>query len=128
MTNTATPKVFDNYEISPCWRIGDGDRSFTETCDEEDAQFWTLYGHIKGEGAEAIGDFATRNFAEEIYFRITGQPFTGSYKETAARLRAMHAAPRLLDACRMVVERWETGDLAEAARMCQAAVAEAIAA
>lgn len=32
------------------------------------------------------------------------------------------AAPTLLAACRMVVERWERGDLAEAARACQAAV------
>jgi hypothetical protein len=32
------------------------------------------------------------------------------------------AAPRLLAACRMVVERWERGDLAEAARACSAAI------
>ncbi len=32
---------------------------------------------------------------------------------------------RLLAACKMVVERWERGDLAEAARVCQAAVEEA---
>ena len=31
----------------------------------------------------------------------------------------------LLDACRMVVARWERGDLAEAARACSAAIAEA---
>jgi len=42
--------------------------------------------------------------------------------------RLRNAAPRLLDACRMVVERWETGDLAEAARMCQKAIDEAEAA
>jgi hypothetical protein len=35
------------------------------------------------------------------------------------------AAPQLLAACRMVVERWEHGDLAAAARACSAAVAEA---
>jgi hypothetical protein len=29
------------------------------------------------------------------------------------------AAPELLRACRMVVDRWERGDLAEAARACQ---------
>jgi len=45
-----------------------------------------------------------------------------------ANARLIAAAPRLFDACRMVVERWETGDLAEAARMCQAAIAEATAA
>jgi hypothetical protein len=31
-------------------------------------------------------------------------------------------APDLRDACRAVVERWERGDLAEAARMCAAAL------
>ena len=38
------------------------------------------------------------------------------------------AAPKLLEACRMVIDRWENGDLAEAARACAAAVAEAEAA
>jgi hypothetical protein len=36
-----------------------------------------------------------------------------------------HAARALLAACRMVVDRWEHGDLAEAARACSAAIAEA---
>ena len=36
--------------------------------------------------------------------------------------RLIVAAPDLLAACRMVVARWERGDLAEAARCCQAAV------
>ena len=35
------------------------------------------------------------------------------------------AAPSLLAACRLVIERWERGDLAEAARACSAAIAEA---
>lgn len=35
------------------------------------------------------------------------------------------AAPELLGACLMVVDRWERGDLAEAARACQAAVERA---
>jgi hypothetical protein len=41
----------------------------------------------------------------------------------AERLRK--AAPALLEACRMVFERWERGDLAEAARACRAAVLRA---
>lgn len=36
--------------------------------------------------------------------------------------RLIVAAPELLAACRMVIARWERGDLAEAARACQAAV------
>jgi hypothetical protein len=42
--------------------------------------------------------------------------------------RTRKAAGRLLAACRMVVQRWECGDLAEAARACSAAVTEAEAA
>lgn len=46
--------------------------------------------------------------------------------DTEARVR--EAAPELLAACRMVVDRWERGDLAEAARACAAAVEKATAA
>jgi len=45
--------------------------------------------------------------------------------DTEARVR--EAAPELLAACRMVVDRWERGDLAEAARACAAAVEKATA-
>ena len=44
-------------------------------------------------------------------------------RDARARLRA--AAADLLHACRLVVDRWEHGDLAEAARACRDAVAEA---
>ena len=37
--------------------------------------------------------------------------------------RLRKGAPQLLAACQMVVERWERGDLAEAARACSAAIA-----
>jgi hypothetical protein len=37
--------------------------------------------------------------------------------------RLIVAAPKLFGACRMVIDRWERGDLAEAARACQTAVA-----
>ncbi len=39
--------------------------------------------------------------------------------------QVLKAARELLDACRMVVDRWERGDLAEAARACSAAIANA---
>ena len=43
-------------------------------------------------------------------------------EEAEANLKAMVAVPALIAACRMVVERWEGGDLAEAARLCQEAL------
>ena len=123
--------VYDNYEISGCMRLdsaGQPDPAgvSVERCDDEDhlAHFWTLYGHIDGQGAEAIGDFASRDDAEEVYQRITGEPFGRSY-EAGRRLRLMHAAPALLTACESVIERWGNGDLAEAIRDCAAAVAQA---
>ena len=45
------------------------------------------------------------------------------HRDAPARLRSATAA--LLAACRMVVDRWEQGDLAEAARACRDAVASA---
>ena len=39
--------------------------------------------------------------------------------------RVIAAVPKLLAACQAVVERWEHGDLAEAARMCAEAVQQA---
>jgi hypothetical protein len=87
--------VYDNYEISGCRYVGgdeqDG-RQAVEPCDDAESQFWTLYGHIDGQGVEAIGDFPSRQVAEEVYYRITGQPFSGLY-EADARLRPLHAAP-----------------------------------
>ncbi len=127
MTN---PFVYDNYEISGCYRLNDEGNpdpagASVERCDDDaQAQFWTLYGHIDGEGVQAIGDFTSRDDAEQVYRRIVGEPFTGSY-EAGTRLRLMHAAPALLAACERVTERWERGDLAEAARMCADAVSEA---
>jgi hypothetical protein len=50
--------------------------SFVEPCEPFEADFWTLYGHIPGEGVQAIGDFDTRQHAEEVFARITGCPHT----------------------------------------------------
>jgi hypothetical protein len=44
---------------------------------------------------------------------------------TLAAIRLVFAAPRLLAACRMVIDRWEQGDLAEAARECGDAICQA---
>src|SRR5438552_204352 len=90
--------VYDNYEISPCKRFEEPDfpgKFYFEVCEPEEADLWTLYGHITGQGVEAIGDFVRREAAEEVFFRITGLKFTGSYKADA-HLRVMHAGPILL--------------------------------
>jgi hypothetical protein len=100
-------KVFDDYEINSCTRTEEPDRPghfYFEVCEPEDADVWTLYGHIDGEGVEAIGDFRTREHAEDTYSRITGQAFPGSCR-SADRLRVMHAGPKLLEALTYLLEQ-----------------------
>ncbi|MEW4571327.1 hypothetical protein AB1L88_25925 [Tautonia sp. JC769] len=73
-------KPFDHYEIHGCQQIddcGNPDKcgSYVETCPDAEAMFWTLYGHIPDEGVLAIGDYISREAAEEMFFRITGRVF-----------------------------------------------------
>ena len=75
--------TYDAYEISGCCEVRHGAYTAVEQCEDCDAQFWTLFGHIKGEGVEAIGDFDSREHAEEVYYRITGK----SYHEEATGTR-----------------------------------------
>ncbi len=69
------PTPFDGYEIQPCRLLRDTDEphpSSVEPCEPFEADFWTLYGHIPGEGVMTVGDFDAREHAEEVYARITG--------------------------------------------------------
>lgn len=122
-------KPFDNYEISPCRRYEEPDspgKFYFEVCDPDEADVWTLYGHIPGQGVQAIGDFDTREHAEEVFERITGIGFTGPYT-AEAQLRIMHAGPKLLAACDLV-QRAHVGDgvsMAEAVDSCLLAITEA---
>ncbi|MEW4569511.1 hypothetical protein AB1L88_16725 [Tautonia sp. JC769] len=72
------PARFDGYEISPCLRFEEPDqpgRFYFEPCEPHEADVWTLYGHVTGEGVHAIGDFEAREHAEEVFARITGMPY-----------------------------------------------------
>ena len=69
---------FDGYEIAPCLRHEEPDspgRFYNEACEAAEADVWSLYGRIPGQGVEAIGDFDTREHAEEVYARITGERY-----------------------------------------------------
>lgn len=75
----ALPARFDDYEISPCRRYEEPDspgRFTFEPCEPREADVWTLYGHVTGEGVQAIGDFDTREHAEEVFARISGRRYT----------------------------------------------------
>ena len=57
MTN-ANQKVYDNYEISPYRRHEELDspgKVHFEPCEPHQANVWTLYGHLHGEGVSARG-------------------------------------------------------------------------
>jgi hypothetical protein len=112
-------KVYDNYEISPCTRTEEPDQPghfYFEVCEPHEADVWTLYGHIDGEGVEAIGDFATCEQAEETFQRITGIPFAGS-PEVAGRIKVMHAGPILLAALEELLA--DINDLSREYEICQ---------
>lgn len=119
---------FDDYEIQPCRRYIDADEpglSFVEPCEASEADFWTLCGHVSGEGVHAVGDFHDRKHAAEVYSRITGVTFTSSYKADA-RLRVMHAGPKLLDAL-MAASDWINAQLGKHRIDIQSKVQQAIA-
>ena len=65
-------KPFDNYEVHGVAEFGRGRNRHAEQVPDEEAHYWSLFGHIPGQGLEGIGDFQTRQHAEEILSRITG--------------------------------------------------------
>jgi hypothetical protein len=69
------PTPFDDYEIHGVKEFHETGMKWCEQVDDSEAQFWSLYGHIPGEGLECIGDFKTRQHAEEIFARITGRSY-----------------------------------------------------
>jgi hypothetical protein len=82
------PTRFDDYEIQPChryWEADEPNMAFVEACEPFEADFWTVYGHIPGEGVQAIGDFDTREHAEEVFARITGRRYADDARPTTSR-------------------------------------------
>ena len=54
---------YDAFEIQPCLEISQG---VIEVCEASEAHFWTIYGHIDGQGVEALADCPTKEIAETI--------------------------------------------------------------
>ncbi|HUY92533.1 MAG TPA: hypothetical protein VMV10_27590 [Pirellulales bacterium] len=74
MSNTdELPTPFDGYEVHGVREFGRGAKRHCEQVPDEDARFWSLYGHIPGQGLECIGDFKNRALAEEVRARIKGR-------------------------------------------------------
>ena len=69
------PGRFTAYEIHPCRRLrydDEPDRAYVERCEPYEADFWTVFGLLADGLSMAVGDFATREHAEEILGRIAG--------------------------------------------------------
>lgn len=66
-------RAFDGYEVHGVAEFGTGADRFCEQVPDEQAQFWSLFGHVPGRGLECIGDFPTRRHAEEVLARIVGR-------------------------------------------------------
>lgn len=77
------PTAFDDYEVHGVREFGRGAKRYCEQVPDEKAQFWSLYGHISGQGLNCIGNFRSRASAEEVYARITGRVY-GHGKPSAA--------------------------------------------
>jgi len=75
------PVKYDAWELSKVAEYHNADQNGTyceRVDDNEDRTtdygfiryLWTIYGHIPGEGAEAIGDFETEEHAMSVYLRL----------------------------------------------------------
>jgi len=73
------PTPYDAYEIHGVAFVNAQDTIY-EPVEDADAEMWTLYGHVSGQGVEAIGDFRTREYAEEVFARITGRRYRDGVK------------------------------------------------
>lgn len=71
---------FDAYEVHGIKRLprnGQEEKPMgrvsgnCEMVADDHADFWSLFGHIAGQGIDCIGDFETRERAEEVLARIT---------------------------------------------------------
>lgn len=72
---------FQNFEVHGCMKIYDGvvDKNgvdhYIEQCDDNEADFWTVYGHYSPEsgqqGVEALVDCTDRRSAELVHKLLT---------------------------------------------------------
>ena len=82
MAAPGKPALFDAYEIHGVREFDDGDGRYCEQVPDTEAEFWSLYGHIPGQGLDCIGDFKTRQHAEEVFARITGRRYNSGDDST----------------------------------------------
>jgi Family of unknown function (DUF6900) len=94
-TLAGLPTPYDAYEIHGMKRLaprlGQEEEPVGRVIDDceqvpdSEAGFWSLFGHIPGQGLDCIGDFATREQAEEVFARITGRRYADDSHATTSR-------------------------------------------
>lgn len=60
---------FDAFELQPVKKVGEvaeGSEAW-EVCEEDDAEMWSVYIHVPGEGLQCIADCETKESAEKLY-------------------------------------------------------------
>ena len=67
--------IFTSYEVSGCKRVSPmhEDDPTVQTCEDREAEFWSIYGRCQDNLAHAIGDFTSRETAEVIMNAIVNQ-------------------------------------------------------
>ena len=65
-------RQFDTLEIHPCKVIGkdSSGKDIVEQCRDDEAEFWTVFGHLKTGGVDDFGDFATETEAQAYHDRL----------------------------------------------------------
>jgi hypothetical protein len=76
------PVRFDDYEIHGVRELDDGNGRYCEQVPDDQAESWSLFGHVPGQGLDCIGDFETREHAEEVFARITGRCYGSGGSKT----------------------------------------------
>ena len=63
---------FDGYEVWPCHKVDELDGvDVIETCESEEAEFWSVYGHETGAGLHCLIDVGTEAQANAIAEMLT---------------------------------------------------------
>jgi len=64
---------FDAIEVHPCRVVSFADGvELVETCEPEDAHFWSVYGHYVTGGVDCFEDFPTEAEADAFAARLRG--------------------------------------------------------
>ena len=69
-------EMFDYYEVNGVAEFSEPyGQKYCEIVPDDEAHFWSLYGHIPNAETICIGNFLSREAAETVYARITGTQY-----------------------------------------------------